>query len=84
MAKPEFSESVKCFDQHYALELTLLYPGRSKTLRRGRICVAMAGFARSREAGLETDAFVIRKEWRWCGSRGTHMLPRMRFGKMKY
>ena len=22
----EFSESVKCFDQHYALELTLLYP----------------------------------------------------------
>ena len=26
LAKPEFSESVKCFDQHYALELTLLYP----------------------------------------------------------
>ena len=50
----EFSESVKCFDQHYALELTLLYPAAEDEPPQPEELRCAGGF-RALRGGLASD-----------------------------
>ena len=61
LVKPEVSESVKCFDQRYALELTLLYPATEDEPPQPGELRCIGGF-RALKGGLASDGRLQNQE----------------------